>query len=50
LLDIRQDSEFATGYGYPKPTLERKPDTDKDIRNGILDISRLLERVAQSFI
>jgi len=27
-LDIRQDSEFATGYGYPKTTLKREPDLD----------------------
>ena len=31
-LDIRQDSEFATGYGYPKSALKREPDTDPDIR------------------
>jgi len=25
-LDIRQDSEFATGYGYPKTIFKREPD------------------------
>jgi len=30
-LDIQQDSEFATGYGYPKTAFEQEPDTD--IRN-----------------
>jgi len=38
-LDIQQDSEFATGHGYPKTTLKRDPDPDKDIRNDFLDIS-----------
>jgi len=51
-LDIRQDSEFATGYGYPKTAFKQKPDTDPDIRNAFIDIRgfRLLEKVAQSFI
>ena len=40
-LDIRQDSEFATGYGYPKTPLKREPDTDPDIRNAFIDISRI---------
>ena len=40
-LDIRQDSEFATGYGYPKSALKREPDTDPDIRNAFIDISRI---------
>jgi len=40
-LDIRQDSEFATGYGYPKTAFKREPDTDPDIRNGFIDISRI---------
>jgi len=40
-LDIRQDSEFATGYGYPKSALKREPDTDPDIRNVFIDISRI---------
>ena len=38
-LDIRQDSEFATGYGYPKTTFKREPDTD--IRNAFVDILRI---------
>jgi len=38
---IRQDSEFAIGYGYPKPAFKQEPDTDKDIRNAFLDISRI---------
>jgi len=38
-LDIRQDGEFATGYGYPKSALEREP--DPDIRNAFIDISRI---------
>jgi len=32
-FDIRQDSEFATGYEYPKTAFEQEPDTDPDIRN-----------------
>jgi len=40
-LDIRQDSEFATGYGYPKTAFKREPDTDKDVRNAFLDILRI---------
>jgi len=40
-LDIRQDSEFATGYGYPKPAFKREPDTDPDIRHGFIDVSRI---------
>jgi len=40
-LDIRQDSEFATGYGYPKSALKRTPDTNPDIRNAFIDISRI---------
>ena len=40
-LDIRQDSEFATGYGYPKTAIKREPDTDPDIRNALFDISRI---------
>jgi len=39
--DIRQDSEFATGYGYPKAAFKREPDTDPDIRNAFSDISRI---------
>ena len=40
-LDIRQDREFATGYGYPKTAFKREPDTDPDIRNAFRDISRI---------
>ena len=40
-LDIRHDSEFATGYGYPKTAFKRAPDTDPDIRNGFIDIARI---------
>jgi len=40
-LDIRQDNEFATGYGYPKSALKREPDTDPGIRNAFIDISRI---------
>jgi len=40
-LDIRQDSEFATGYGYPKTAFKREPETDPDIRNAFIDISRI---------
>jgi len=38
-MDIRQDSEFATGYGYPKTAIKREPDAD--IRNAFIDISRI---------
>jgi len=38
-LDIWQDSEFATRYGYPKTAFKREPDTD--IRNAFIDISRV---------
>ena len=40
-LDIWQDREFATGYGYPKTAFKRKPDTDPDIRNAFIDSSRI---------
>jgi len=40
-LDIRQDSEFATGYGYPKTAFKWEPDTDPDIRNAFIDVSRI---------
>jgi len=40
-LDIRQDSEFATGYGYPKTAFKWEPDTDPDIRNAFTDVSRI---------
>jgi len=40
-VDIRPDSEFATGYGYPKTAFKQKPDTDSDIRNAFIDISRV---------
>jgi len=55
-LYIRQDSEFATGYGYPKTAFKREPDTDKDIRNVFLSICRGFRpfwkklHIAQSFI
>jgi len=26
-LDIQQDNEFATGYGYPKTAFKWEPDT-----------------------
>jgi len=39
-LDIRQDSEDATGCGYPKTAFKRKPDPDPDIRNAFIDVSR----------
>jgi len=38
-LDIRQDSEFPPGSGYPKNAFKREPDTD--IRNAFIDISRI---------
>jgi len=38
-LDIRQDSEFPTGYGYPKTAFKRQPDTD--IQSAFIDISRI---------
>jgi len=40
-LDIRKDSEFATGHGYPKSALKREPDTDPSIQNTFIDISRI---------
>jgi len=40
-LDIRQDSEFATGYGHPKTVFKREPDTDPDILNAFIDILRI---------
>jgi len=30
-LDIRQDSEFATRYGYPKTAFKWEPHMDPDI-------------------
>ena len=38
-LDIRQDSEFATGYGYSKTAFKWEP--DPDIRNAFIDIFRI---------
>ena len=40
-LDIRQDSEFATGYEYPKTAFKREPDTDPAIRKAFIYISRI---------
>jgi len=40
-LDIRQDSEFATGYEYPKTAFKWEPDMDPDIRNAFIDFSRI---------
>jgi len=40
-LDVRLDSKFATGYGYPKTAFKQKPDMDSDIRNAFIDISRV---------
>jgi len=40
-LDIRKDSEFATGYGYPKTAFKWEPDTDSYIRNAFIDVSRI---------
>ena len=40
-LDIRQDSEFATRYGYPKTAFKQKPHTDPDIRKAFIDISKV---------
>jgi len=52
LLDIRQDSEFATRYGYPKTAFKREPDTDPYIRNAFIDNSDFWKKlhIAQSFI
>jgi len=36
-----QDSEFATGYGYPKTAFKWEPDTDPDIRKAFVDILRI---------
>jgi len=51
-LDIRQDSQFATGYGYPKTAFKWEPDTDPDIRNTFIDVRgfTLLEKVAHCMI
>jgi len=38
-LDIRQDSEFATGYGHPKTAFKRKPDTDPDATAAVAKIA-----------
>jgi len=40
-LDIRQDSAFATGNGYPKTAFKREPYTDPDIPNAFIDISTI---------
>jgi len=40
-LDIRQESEFTTEYGYLETAFKREPYTQKDIRNAFLDISRI---------
>jgi len=51
-LDIRQDSEFETGYGYPKTAFKREPDTDPDIRHAFIDISMIqtFEKVARCIL
>jgi len=40
-LDIRQDSEFATRYGYPKTAFKWEPGADPVIRNAFIDVSRI---------
>ena len=40
-LDIRKDSEFGIGYGYPKTAFKLEPETDPDIRNAFTDISKI---------
>jgi len=40
-LDIPQDSEFVTGYGYQKTAFKQKPNADPDIRNAFIDNSRV---------
>jgi len=40
-LDIRQNNEFATGYGYPKTDFKRELDTDPYIRNAFIDGLRI---------
>ena len=40
-LDIRQDSEFATGSGYPKSTFKWEPGTDPKIPNAFIDFSKI---------
>jgi len=49
-LDTRQDSEFATGYGYPKIAFKRKPDADPNIRNAFIDISRIQTRCVRTLL
>ena len=44
-LDIRQDSEFATGYGYLKTAFKREHDTDPDIRNAFMDNSNFWKKL-----
>jgi len=36
-----QDSEFKTGYGYPKTAFKRGPDADLDIQKDFTHISRV---------
>jgi len=40
-LNIRQDSEFASGYGYPKTAFKQEPVADPDIQNTFINISRI---------
>jgi len=40
-FDIRQDRKFATGYEYPKTAFKPEPDTDPDIQNAFISISRI---------
>ena len=49
-LDTEQDSEFATGYGYPKTAFEREPDTDPETLLSIFRRFRLLEKVTHCTI
>ena len=39
--NIRQDSEFSIGYGYPKTTFKRQQGMNKGIRNAFVNISRI---------
>jgi len=51
-LNIRQDSEFATRYGYPKTAFKREPDMDP-VSESLLSIFRgfrLLKKVADRTI
>ena len=49
-LNIRQDSEVATGYGYPKTAFKREPDMDPDIQKLLSNENRIRIRISETLL